>query len=227
VAGRGTSIPCCRLERRPADPPGRRCGTAGDLEAGEVVRGAASPCCSRTRWNLRRSRPSAGADEPASLRGPRRGARSAEIERTPHPGNIELLTQARDRIQHRRAGACACECPGASGGCPRPRCAAPAPVTRLHADLAPRHGRDQLRHGERQRLAGDERLSADQDQVAADVRAKGFTRQAQGVLERRAVAIRVVAVRMPWRCASTMPWFTSGVKPKSSALTTSCFRSSK
>ena len=32
------------------------------------------------------------------------------------------------------------------------------------------------------------------------------------------------AVRMPRRWDSTMPWFTSGVKPKSSALTISCFR---
>src|SRR3954452_21225733 len=32
---------------------------------------------------------------------------------------------------------------------------------------------------------------------------------------------------MPSRCASTIPWLTSGVKPKSSALTTSCFRAIK
>src|SRR5579863_7585917 len=35
------------------------------------------------------------------------------------------------------------------------------------------------------------------------------------------VAMSVVAVRMPLRCASTIPRFTSRVKPKSSALTTS------
>src|SRR5437016_2593233 len=35
------------------------------------------------------------------------------------------------------------------------------------------------------------------------------------------VAISVVAVRMPLRCASTIPWLTSRVKPKSSALTIS------
>jgi len=57
----------------------------------------------------------------------------------------------------------------------------------VHADLAACHGGEQLRHGERQRLAGYKRPPAYQDQMAADVERRGFTRQAQGVLERRAV----------------------------------------
>ena len=41
------------------------------------------------------------------------------------------------------------------------------------------------------------------------------------------LAISVVAVTMPRRCASTMPSFTSAVNPKSSAFTTSCLRALK
>ena len=61
-----------------------------------------------------------------------------------------------------------------------------------------------------------------QDQMTTDVQGGMFFRQANGVVESGAdLAISVVEVRMPWRCASTIPWFTSRVNPKSSALTTS------
>ena len=60
--------------------------------------------------------------------------------------------------------------------------------------------------------------------MAADIESGIGLRKFDGVVERVPFAISVVAVSMPLRCASMIPEFTSRVKPKSSALTTSRFK---
>ena len=163
------------------------------------------------------------------MRGTRRAALQRKIERPPHPPDPELLrTAAPPHPAPAAPGACACACPGASAGHRRPGCAAPVPPVRRTPGFARASAPSSCVTVAGNAFPVTSDSSADQHQVTARRRASAS--RAPAAPHRRTpspLAISVVAVRMPPRCASTIPAFTSGVKPKSSAFTTSCFRAIK
>ena len=171
----------------------------GDLKAREVIRGAATV--------LRQARARSGR---ARRRRPRLTARlvhetprwsQRKIEGPAHPGNRELLRNARHRVQHRwqqmrvfvrvqmrrlrgrRRGSCA-----------------PARTTRRKLEFA-----------EKRPLASVVRRSRERRAAPTSTRWQPTSSEGFSLARRTAssnaapVAISVVAVRMPSRCASTIP----------------------
>ena len=96
---------------------------SGDLEPGEMVRGAQS-CQRRAKARPQHAHP----QRHGGLHHARAGL-DAEIERPPHPGNPELLRHAAPPLRARAAAdACACAYRYGWAECPRARSAEPAPT---------------------------------------------------------------------------------------------------
>ena len=198
-----------------------------DLESCEVV-GRPAAVLVRTRWNRRRMIPSASLVSRFSRGTVARSAFSGKSNGRRTQRMSYSCASRRPRRAPAAQGACACVCRDALAGCPRRGSGGPAPP-------APRTaGSPALRAppavaarspGTACPLTSDLPPISTRWQPMSSV---GVSRARPRALSKASpFAISVVAVRMPSRCASTMPWFTSPVKPKSSALTTSCFRALK
>ena len=148
-----------------------------------------------------------------------------EIEWPAHPRDAELLRDARHRIEHRRQQVrvlVGIEMRGPDAGGDDARAPAPPVRRRRGSAAAPPRGATlpRSRAAAARRPAPSGRPPAP---GGTPISSEGTSRASRTASSNAApFAIRVVAVRMPRRCASTMPSFTSGVKPKSSALTMRC-----
>ena len=130
-----------------------------------------------------------------------------KIERPPHPADVELLAQPRHRVQHRRRQVrvlVGIEVGRAHAG--RPGSAAPAPPVRRTAGS---RGAPAPPAVAAPSAAADRRVSSDRPPISTrwqPISSVGVSRARRTASSNASpLAISVVAVRMPRRCASTMP----------------------
>ena len=201
----------------------RRAEPARDLESCEMVGGPASVSGQDALEARARSKPRRGWS--GALSGGTPAARSAENRTAAAPSACRIPWQAAP--PHRA--------PAAPGGC---ACGYRDGWAEARVDDAP-HLRPQFvvrrESAPRQRSQQSATVAGSGLPVTSDrpptstrwqpISSLGVSRARRTASSNASpLAISVAAVRMPRRCASTIPALTSGVKPKSSALTTSCFR---